>query len=71
MLFLPFQPMPLQKRRAPFDHPDFIFEVKADGFRALAVIERGHTQLISRNGHRFGSFALLEKLIWNGLPDAV
>jgi bifunctional non-homologous end joining protein LigD len=52
--------MPLLMRRSPFDHPDFIFEVKWDGFRALAVNEHGRTQLISRNGHRFGSFADLE-----------
>src|SRR5690348_11507361 len=63
-----FQPMALQ-RRAPFDDPDFIFEIKCDGFRALAVIEHGRTQLISRNGHRFSSFADLEKLISAGLPD--
>jgi bifunctional non-homologous end joining protein LigD len=61
--------MPLLKRRLPFNDPDFIFEVKWDGFRALAVIEHGRTQLISRNGHRFASFADLEKLISAGLPD--
>jgi bifunctional non-homologous end joining protein LigD len=61
--------MPLRKRRSPFDDPDFFFEVKYDGFRALAVIEHGSTQLISRNGHRFSSFAILENLISAGLPD--
>src|SRR5207248_11108001 len=25
---LQFQPMPLQKRRVPFDHPDWIYELK-------------------------------------------
>ena len=59
---LQFQPMPLLKRRVPFDDPFFIFEVKWDGFRALAVIEHGRTELISRNGHRFSSFADLERL---------
>jgi bifunctional non-homologous end joining protein LigD len=66
---LPYQPMPLQKRRSPFDHPDFVFEIKYDGFRALAVIEHGRTQLISRNGHRFSSFGTLDNLISAGLPD--
>jgi bifunctional non-homologous end joining protein LigD len=65
----PFQPMPLLTLRLPFDDPDFIFEVKWDGFRALATIEYGRTQLISRNGHRFASFADLEKLMSAGLPD--
>jgi ATP-dependent DNA ligase len=36
----------------PFDHPDFLFEPKLDGFRALAHV-RGHHWLISRNGHTF------------------
>jgi len=56
---LPSQPTPLLKRAAPFDDPDWIFELKYDGFRALAVIENGRTQLISRNGHLFASFSAL------------
>jgi bifunctional non-homologous end joining protein LigD len=67
---LQFQPMPLRTRKSAFNHSDFIFEVKWDGFRAIAVIEHGRTQLISRNGHRFASFADLEKLISAGMPDA-
>jgi bifunctional non-homologous end joining protein LigD len=65
----PFQPMPLRTRKSAFNHSDFIFEIKWDGFRSLAVIEHGRTQLISRNGHRFACFADLEKLISAGLPD--
>jgi bifunctional non-homologous end joining protein LigD len=52
-----FQPMPLSRRPAPFDHPEWIFELKYDGFRSLAVIHNGRTQLISRNGNPFNSFA--------------
>jgi bifunctional non-homologous end joining protein LigD len=33
----------------PFDDPDYIFELKHDGFRALAYIENGECKLISRN----------------------
>jgi bifunctional non-homologous end joining protein LigD len=57
------QPMPLSRKPAPFDHPEWIFELKYDGFRALAVIERGRTQLVSRNGHPFNSFSDLSKEI--------
>jgi bifunctional non-homologous end joining protein LigD len=64
-----FQPMPLLKRRLPFDDPDFIFEVKYDGFRALAVIEHGRAQLISRNGHPFASFSKLAKNIAVSVPN--
>jgi bifunctional non-homologous end joining protein LigD len=51
-----FQPMPLSRKPAPFDHPEWVFELKYDGFRSLAVIQNGRCQLISRNGHPFNSF---------------
>jgi bifunctional non-homologous end joining protein LigD len=35
-----FQPMTLEKWSTPFDDPNWLFELKYDGFRALAVIER-------------------------------
>jgi bifunctional non-homologous end joining protein LigD len=66
---LPFQPMPLRTRKSAFNHSDFIFEIKWDGFRSLAVIEHGRTQLISRNGHRFASFVELADSIADALPD--
>ena len=56
--------MPLLKRAAPFDDPDLIYELKMDGFRALAVIEKGRAQLISRNGHPFASFSALAESIY-------
>ncbi|MGH9515828.1 MAG: hypothetical protein ACRD3P_09160 [Terriglobales bacterium] len=62
------QPMPLLKRPSPFDHPDWIFESKYDGFRALAVLRDGGAQLISRNAHPFASFAELGKQIGAALP---
>jgi ATP-dependent DNA ligase len=37
-------------RAQPFDHADWIFEAKFDGFRAAADTVRG--RLISRNGNR-------------------
>jgi bifunctional non-homologous end joining protein LigD len=48
-----FQPMLLSRRPLPFDHPEWIFALKYDGFRSLAVIQHGRTELISRNGHPF------------------
>jgi bifunctional non-homologous end joining protein LigD len=50
------QPLPLTRRPQPFSHPDWIFEVKYDGFRALAYLDPSGVRLISRNGKRFGSF---------------
>ena len=53
--------MPLLKRATPFDDPDWIYELKMDGFRALAIIEHGRAQLISRNGHPFAERSLTAK----------
>ncbi len=47
----------------PFDHPDFIFEPKIDGFRALAHVRGHHCELISRNGHVFKSWPQLAQEI--------
>ena len=46
-------PMRLLRIPEPFDHPDFLFEPKIDGFRALAHIEAGRCRLVSRNGNEF------------------
>jgi len=35
--------------REPFDHPDWVFEVKWDGYRAVAEIRDGDVALYSRN----------------------
>ncbi len=59
MQLLQFQPMPLGHVREPFSHPEWFFEIKWDGFRSLAFIERGVARLISRNGNTFHSFATL------------
>jgi bifunctional non-homologous end joining protein LigD len=42
----PFHPMPLQSRRLPFDDPDWIFELKYDGFRALAEIRERALKIV-------------------------
>jgi bifunctional non-homologous end joining protein LigD len=33
----------------PFDNPDWLFEIKWDGYRAVAFIEGGRARLVSRN----------------------
>ncbi|KAF0220188.1 MAG: DNA ligase [Geobacteraceae bacterium] len=52
----PVEPMPHAVKpmlatlvREPFDHPDWIFEVKWDGYRAVAEIRDGDIALYSRN----------------------
>lgn len=41
--------MRLQRVAKPFDNPEFLFELKHDGYRAVAYIEHGECRLISRN----------------------
>jgi ATP-dependent DNA ligase len=43
--------MPLVRQREPFSHPEWLFEIKQDGFRGLAYIERSTCRLLSRNGN--------------------
>ena len=40
--------MPLIRVADAFDHPDWLFELKHDGFRALAQIDGHYCTLVSR-----------------------
>ena len=51
--------MPLVAVPEPFDHPDWLFEVKHDGFRALAHVEGHCCHLTSRRGHVFRKWDVL------------
>ena len=53
--------MPVGRKAQPFDHPDWLFELKYDGFRALAIVEYGRCSLLSRNGHVFASSRTLQR----------
>lgn len=46
-------PMMAQSAAKPFDSPDWIFEIKWDGYRAVADLRDGGVQLYSRNGLDF------------------
>ena len=57
------QPMRLTRVAKPFDDPDYIFELKHDGFRAIAYIEDGTCRLVNRNSNQFKTFgSLMESL---------
>ena len=60
--------MPLARLHAPFDHPDWIFEPKLDGFRALAYVENGAARLVSRKQNVYRSFPALTAAIGKSLP---
>jgi len=59
--------MRLARRPQPFDHPDWLYEIKFDGFRALAYIESGNCRLVSRRRHEDKSFHELCASIANHL----
>ena len=45
------QPIRPTWRKDPFDHPEWVFDVKYDGFRGLCYVEQGRCRFISRNGN--------------------
>jgi hypothetical protein len=49
--------MPLSRLREPFDDPEWIFELKYDGFRGLAYVNGGGAELFSRRQLRYRQFA--------------
>lgn len=68
------QPMLASRATGPFDHPDWVFEVKWDGYRAIAEVREGMVALRSRNGISFNKrfapvAAALAKLGFDGVLD--
>src|SRR5260370_31954509 len=61
------QPINPTRIAAPFDHADWFFELKHDGFRALGYIEDGNCRLISRKQIIYKSFGTLAAAI-SALP---
>ena len=57
------QPIAPVRAKAPFDDPGWLFDLKYDGFRALAYLEQGRCRLISRNGNLMSRFADLSDRI--------
>lgn len=52
-------PLSLAKCLAAFDEPDWLFELKHDGFRSLAYLEDGRCRLVSRHRNAYKSFETL------------
>src|SRR6266581_7900370 len=51
--------MPLRRVREPFDDPAWLYELKLDGFRALAHVDGAYCRLVSWNGHNFKAWPAL------------
>jgi len=67
-----YKPMLAKTFRAPFSHEDWLFEVKWDGFRAIAYLNYGFS-LTSRNGNElrqnFPEISELKQLASNVVLD--
>src|SRR3954470_9024483 len=48
-------PMLAESTEDPFDDPNWLFEIKWDGYRAIAFIENGKVRLVSRNQNELTS----------------
>jgi len=57
------QPIVPVRQNEPFDDPEWLFDFKYDGFRALCYLEQGRCRLISRKGNVMSRFARLAEKI--------
>src|SRR4030095_11364443 len=48
-----FRPMLATLVDKPFDEPGWLYEIKWDGYRAVAMINKGKVDLVSRNNKSF------------------
>jgi bifunctional non-homologous end joining protein LigD len=58
-------------RRDAFDHTEYVYELKMDGIRAIAHVERDSTRLVSRRGNVYKSFPRLWDAIQSELKCEV
>jgi bifunctional non-homologous end joining protein LigD len=67
------EPLRLVRKQDAFDDPNWLFELKYDGFRALLYIEDGDARFMSRNSKHMRRFDELAETIAEGLEvrDAI
>ena len=67
------QPIAPIRRTEPFDDPEWLFDLKYDGFRGICYLEQGCCRMISRNGNLMSRFAGLGDQIAGSLDvgDAI
>jgi bifunctional non-homologous end joining protein LigD len=60
--------MELTRIAEPFDDPEWIFELKHDGFRALAYLCEGKVELVSRRANVYRQFGQLCSDLATAIP---
>ncbi|MFD2162236.1 DNA ligase D [Paradesertivirga mongoliensis] len=68
---LKIKPMKATLVDAPFDDPGWIYEIKWDGYRAVATVQNGQAELVSRNNLTFDQFAPINKVLESWKLDLV
>ena len=58
-----FECMPLAVMPQAWDHPDWLWEIKYDGFRSLSCVDSGTCRLVSRKHTPYRHFKALEAAI--------
>ena len=53
------QPIAPIRKAEPFNDPEWVFDVKYDGFRGICYLKQGCCRMISRNGNLMSRFASL------------
>jgi bifunctional non-homologous end joining protein LigD len=63
--------MRLRLIKEPFDHPDYVYELKMDGFRAITYIQNGECKILSRNSRVLRFPSLSKNLSSLRVEDAI
>ena len=56
-------PSPLTSLKEPIGHPNWIYELKRDGFREILYVDPEQAWLVSRKGKKFRQFDPLPKQV--------
>ena len=57
------EPSPLTATKVPSDHPNWLYELKHDGFRGMLYVDRDRIWLRSRKGNEMRRFNALSQQI--------
>ena len=63
--------MRLRLVKEPFDNPDYVFELKHDGFRAVVYLQNGECKLIPRSFRTLGFVSLAKNLARLQVQNAI
>jgi hypothetical protein len=62
-MFPKISPIIPERRPGIFEHRDWLYEIKYDGFRALAYLDDGRCRFVSRKGNEMKRFEQLSSAI--------